>query len=98
MWLTEQADRYASDTSLTNRALEVFDTLALGGGSCSPSDYEAFGFNSAEAMRPYIKALEDANLAASSRDDTDKRRKTIILTPRGWLVRYARNGYNAPAF
>lgn len=96
VWLTEQADRYASDTSLTNRAWEVFDSLALGGGNCSPSDYETFGFNSAEAMRPYIKALEDANLAASSRDDTDKRRKTIVLTPRGWLVRYARNGYRAP--
>ena len=48
------------------------------------------------ALRPQIKALEDVNLVASAIDDTDKRRKTISITPRGWLVNYARNGYRVP--
>jgi hypothetical protein len=96
VWLTDQADKSANDTVLTPRAWELFDTLSALGGSCSPSDFQIFGFNSPEAMRSYVKALEDANLAVSTRDDTDKRRKTIGLTPRGWLVRYARSGYQPP--
>ena len=37
-------------------------------------------------------------LAVSAEDEGDKRRKTIYMTPRGWLVRYARNGYQPPAW
>lgn len=52
------------------------------GGTCSLSDNEAFGYSTPMALRPQIKALEDANLVVSSIDDTDKRRKTISVTPR----------------
>lgn len=93
VWLTEQADRYASDTQLTGRPWEVFNELCDRGGSCSPSDFEEFGFNSPMALRPHVKALESANLVQSSVEDTDKRRKTISVTPRGWLVRYSKTGY-----
>lgn len=96
VWVTEQADRAAGETSLGQRAWQVFDCLVGGGGSCSPSDYERFGFNSPMAMRPHVKALEDVNLVQSSVDDTDKRRKTIAVTPRGWLVNYHRTGYAVP--
>ena len=44
-------------------------------------------------MRPHIHALEEANLVTSVIDETDNRRKTISLTPRGWLVQYKLNDY-----
>lgn len=96
VWLTEQADRALSATKLGERAWSVFDQLAKLGGGCSPSDYYRFDFNSSMAMRPHVKSLEDVNLVRSSIDETDKRRKTIMITPRGWLVRYAQTGYKLP--
>jgi len=96
VWLTEQADRYSAETRLGDRAWGLFEGIAALGGSLSPSDYEQFDFNSYNAMRPHVKALEDANLVQSSVDDTDRRRKTIVMTPRGWLVHYARTGYQLP--
>jgi len=96
-WLTDQADKYQNDTTLGKRAWEVFDRLAVRGGWCSPADYEEFTFNSKDSMRPHIRVLEQANLVFTSiNDDSDKRRKTIFMTPRGWLVRYARAGYRVP--
>ena len=97
VWLTETADKYRDQTRLGQAAWRVFETLAELGGTCSPSDNEMFGYNTPMALRPQIKALEDVNLVVSSIDDTDKRRKTISITPRGWLVQYARSGYRAPA-
>ncbi|MGH3903426.1 MAG: hypothetical protein ACRDTE_04435 [Pseudonocardiaceae bacterium] len=98
VWLTEIADRHVKDTNLGNRAWDVFDQLASHKGWCSPSDFADYGFNSTAAMRPHIRSLERENLVITSlNDDSDKRRKTIMMTPRGWLVRYARNGYVPPA-
>lgn len=93
VWLTEKADDYHNQTQLGHAAWRVFGKLAELGGTCSPSDNEVFGYNAPVALRPQIKALEDANLVVSSIDETDKRRKTISITPRGWLVEYARAGY-----
>ena len=45
------------------------------------------------ALRPQVKALEDVNLVVSAIDESDKRRKTISVTPRGWLVNYKLTGY-----
>ncbi len=92
-WFGEMAHRYAADaasSALTPRPWKLFDDLCAHGGSCSPGDFAAYGFNSPEAMRPQVKSLEDANLLSSTIDDDDKRRKTIALTSVGWLVRYAR--------
>ena len=44
-------------------------------------------------MRPHVRALEEANLVHSLIDETDHRRKTISVTPRGWLVQYKLNDY-----
>ena len=73
----------------------MLDELAGLGGSCSPSDYEAFEFNSAAAFRAPVKALEDSNLVISSKADSDKRRKTVSMTSRGWLVMHAREGQSS---
>lgn len=92
-WLADQADRHLAETNLGQAAWRVFDSLVALGGTCSPSDHEKFGYKTPMALRPQIKALEDVNLIDSAVDDVDKRRKTISISPRGWLVRYARAGY-----
>jgi hypothetical protein len=90
-WVAELAKRYLNDTiSVKDRAWKVFDDLVAFGGSCSPSDHEAFGYDSTMALRPQVKSLEDAQLVLSTREDADQRRKTISITPKGWLVHYAR--------
>jgi hypothetical protein len=97
VWLADRADLHRRDTELGNRAWQVFDQLADRYGWCSPSDFEAFGFRGQNVMRTHIKALEAQNLVTTSvHDENDKRRKTIMMTPRGWLVRYARCGYRPP--
>lgn len=97
VWLTDQADKYQKVTRIGGRAWEVFDHLADRDGWCCLDDYEEFGFNSKDAMRPHITALYDQNLVFMAiNDDSDQRRKTIVMSPKGWLVRYARAGYRAP--
>lgn len=96
-WLADRAQRHLeATTSVKARAWQLFDDLVSLGGSCSPSDYETFGFNSPMAMRPHVKDLEEANVVISSVADADQRRKHIALTSRGWLVNYQRSGYQAP--
>jgi hypothetical protein len=93
-WLRQAADRHHRDThGVGRRAWEVFEGLVVLDGRCSPGDYEQFGFNSPMAMRPHIRSLEEANLVQSAIDDTDHRRKTIAITPRGWLVQYKLSNY-----
>jgi hypothetical protein len=97
VWFAEMADKHHHETDLRNRAWQLFDSLADGGGSCSPGDFARFGFNSAAAMRTHVKALEQETLVYSSvTEDEDRRRRTIVMTPRAWLVRYARAGYRSP--
>ncbi|MBM5817672.1 MAG: hypothetical protein FJ083_14125 [Cyanobacteria bacterium K_Offshore_surface_m2_239] len=67
----------------------VFENAIKQDGVFSPGDYESFQFNSLQAFRPYVKALEDAGLLVSTHDEGDKRRKTIQVTALGWLVKFA---------
>lgn len=93
-WMAETADRYEQDTSgVGNRAWRVFDDLIAQGGAASPSEYEQFGYETQQAMRPQLKLLEDANLIESAIDESDKRRRTIVVTSRGWIVNYKRSGF-----
>ncbi|PZW95272.1 hypothetical protein DFS28_10782 [Pseudomonas sp. 478] len=93
-WMAELAEQYNHDTTgVGGRAWGVFEKLATLGGSISPSQYEEFGFESNQAMRPHLRDLEEANLIESAIDETDKRRKTIGITSRGWIVNYKRSGY-----
>jgi hypothetical protein len=97
VYLALMAERYFLETEISPRAWRVFDKLVELGGSCSPSDFAEFEFESNAAMRPHVKNLEEANLVVSSVDESDRRRKTIGISPRGWFVEYHRSGYTIPA-
>jgi hypothetical protein len=75
---------------LRPRAWEIFEHAVAIGGTFSPSDYDKFGANSVSAIRPHVKDLEDVGLLRSTQDEGDKRRKTIQITTKGWLVTHAR--------
>lgn len=88
LWLREQAEAAhdAVRQELRPKAMEVFQHSVKVGGVFSPSDFEEFGFNSIPAFRPHIRDLEAVGLLVSTQDDGDKRRKTIQVTPKGWMV------------
>ena len=93
-WFDEECTRAASAAgkSLGNRAWKTFGKAVKKGGSFSPSDFEEFGFENMQALRPSVRDLEQVDLLVSTQDDTDKRRKTIQVTPKGWMVARARSG------
>lgn len=88
-WLNEQAksNYEAVKLQLRPRAWEVF-SVGVALQIFSPGDYELFGFNSIQAMRTHIRGLEEAGLLVSTQDDGDRRRKTIQVTSKGWLVQH----------
>lgn len=90
-WIQERAKVSREETQIGNRAWSVFNTLAERGGKASPGDYSDYGFESSQAMRPHIKNLEEAQLVSSTSDENDKRRRTIVITARGWLVHFSNN-------
>ncbi|MGC9449215.1 hypothetical protein [Cereibacter johrii] len=87
-WLDEELTStfQAVQAEIRPRALEVFE-IACQFEVFSPSDCVQFGFKDPSAMRPHIKSLESVGVLRSAIDDTDKRRKTIQVTPKGWKVR-----------
>ncbi|MGG6313671.1 hypothetical protein [Paenibacillus macerans] len=89
-WVIEQCHQLSSIIQIQPRSWKVFDQLVKNEGISAPSEYESYGFNSVEALRPHIKSLEDNELVTSTRDEGDNRRKTIQLTANGWLVALAR--------
>lgn len=95
-YLATLSRQYTDATEVSDRAWGVFDRLVELGGSCSPSDHAEFGLESSRALRPHVKNLEEANLLQSSLDKSDRRRKTISLSPRGWFVQYHRSGHQLP--
>lgn len=94
-WLAEEADEFRASTRPTPKPWEVFEKIIDEGGIVAPSDHAKFGYDRPEAMRPQVKTLEEAGLVESSMDETDLRRRTISVTPKGWLVNYSRRGYPA---
>ncbi|MFL7903600.1 hypothetical protein ACJ41P_20865 [Azospirillum argentinense] len=96
-WFAHVAEEALTSTmDVTPRAWKLFDEIAERPEGCSPGDFEDFGFNSGPAMQPHLRTLEQARLIDSTTADTDRRRKTINLTTRGWIVRYHRCGYQLP--
>ena len=89
-WLTDKCrSAYeAARATVGARAWDVFTDSVVLDGLFAPSDFEHFGFNSSQAFRPHVKDLEDAGLVVSTKDEGDRRRKTIQVTPRGWLVNH----------
>jgi len=94
VWFADQAETALQDSSdVGQRAWEVFDGIGDRKEGISPGDFEDFNFNSPQALQPHLRSLEQAALIESSTDEIDKRRKTITLTPRGWVVRYRRRNF-----
>jgi hypothetical protein len=88
-WLHSQVDEaYRTSVDfLGKRAFEVFE-VACEKEAFSPSDHAEFGYESMQAMRPQIQALETAGLLVSTQDEADKRRRTVQVVPKGWKVQY----------
>ena len=74
---------------LKPRSLKLFNDIIKYGGVLSPSDFDKFGFNSLQALRPQVLELEKVAMLTSTVDESDNRRKTIQVTPKGWLTSYA---------
>lgn len=89
-WLEMTSTRKVNSvrTQIKPRTFSVFKKSIKIGGAFSPSDFEIFGFNTLQAMRPHISLLEESRLVTSSIDESDKRRKTIQVTAEGWLFNY----------
>lgn len=95
-WLKMEHGSVMNDVQkrVKKTAWKVFDKAVELGGQFAPGDFDDFGFNSASALRTHILALEGTGLISSSVDETDSRRKSISITPRGWMVHHARtNGF-----
>lgn len=89
-WLAREATEITDAIVLQPRMWTLFDDLAQMGGTCSPSDYEALGFNSAQRMRSNFAELQRAGLIDAEIDEDDQRRRTVAITAKGWLVNHAR--------
>lgn len=90
-WLQSEADSIMASVEgqLRPRALKLFNNIIGYGGIFSPSDFNKFDFNSIAALRPQVLELERVALLSSTIDESDNRRKTIQVTPKGWLTSYA---------
>jgi hypothetical protein len=91
-WLNSQARERLDATAkiVKPRAWTLFDAIVASQGECAPGDYEAYRLKTAQAMRAHLVKLEAVGLLQSIRDEDDNRRKTIVVTPMGWLVDYGR--------
>lgn len=89
-WLKEQCESEfeAIQKQLRPSAFRVFQQAVKIGGVFSPSDFELFGFKGIPQFRPSIRDLEAVGLLVSTRDEGDKRRKTIQVTAKGWKVNH----------
>jgi DNA-binding MarR family transcriptional regulator len=69
-------------------------------GEFAPSDFPRFGLDTPQALRNYLKSLEGVDVIVSIRDETDKRRKRIQVTAKGWFLLHslgaANNDKNLP--
>ena len=96
-WMANTAEGYLADIrGVGARAWEVFDGIVSRGGSISPADFGEFGFETPQAMRGQMQALEGSMLVETSVDETDRRRRLIEVTSKGWIVNYERSGYKTP--
>jgi hypothetical protein len=76
---------------VTPAAWRVFEKAIELGGRFSPGQHQEFNYDTPQALRPNVLQLEKVDLLSSARDDTDQRRKTIYVTSKGHLAKYARD-------
>ena len=89
-WVDRLAEKSARDVRLQARMWRLLEDLATAGGTAAPGDHETYGFNDRTHMRKNVVELERFDLAISSRDEIDGRRRSISLTSKGWLVHFAK--------
>jgi hypothetical protein len=100
-WLKQAcSDRLeAARPYVSPRPWRLFKDIAASTGQCSPGAFTEFGFVTQQAMRAQVISLENARLVISVRNEDDNRRKTIYITPAGWMVDYAlRSGIGTFSF
>ncbi|MFF0257617.1 hypothetical protein ACFYR2_02085 [Streptomyces microflavus] len=96
-WLEDLALKHESSVKMQPRTWKLLEDLAAFGGTCSPSDFDQFGFNDRAHMRKNVVELERYSVVISSKDDDDQRRRSIEITSKGWLVHYSRaHGLSSP--
>lgn len=91
-WLVEYAVEKNKDIQrhITKKPLEVLaSAIRIFEGEFYQSEYDKFGFKTANALRPHLSTLEAHGLIDSSRDEEDKRRLSISVTGRGWLMHWS---------
>lgn len=91
-WLKAKAiaTRKSIETHVGKKAMDLLAIAASNhGGEFTPSDFTSLGFNSVQALRSQVKSLEDVGVVESSRDESDQRRRSIMVTGKGWLVHWA---------
>lgn len=91
-WLVQEARSAFEDCDVQvgARAWQMFDMACDTLPEFGPGDYSVFGFQSSQAMVPHVASLENNGLVVSAVDETDRRRRTISVTPKGWFVRMHR--------
>ncbi len=77
--------RDSTESVLTKKTTLIF-RAACEMGEFAPSDYPKFGLDRPQALRNYLKSLESVDVIISIRDETDKRRKRIQVTAKGWFA------------
>lgn len=97
-WINRESRNCMNDCAghVGNRAWQLFDQVCREGRDFAPGEFARFGFNSQPVMVPHVGALEESGLVVSAIDETDRRRRTVSVTPKGWLVRFARMQERAP--
>ena len=92
-WLLTQSKAVyeACREEVGDRAWRLFEVACSKLPQFAPGDFSEFDFNSSQAMVPHVRSLENSGLLASEVDEEDNRRRTISVTPKGWLARYARS-------
>ena len=87
-WLEAELENsyLAVHSAIRPRAMKVFE-LACQYEVFSPSDCDQFGFETPQAMQPHIKSLEEVGILKTVFDESDKRRKSIHVSSKGWKVR-----------
>ena len=90
-WLKDTATEVydAVGAQLRPRAWQTFRRAIEIGGSFSPGQYKEFGLNSIPALRPSVRDLEGVGILQSTEDESDRRRRTISVLPKGWLLAHA---------
>lgn len=99
-WINESSrEEYKLlEAKLDSFAWMVFDAAVKQSGEFSRSDFETmiyrYGYEDSleeELLRNGVRQLLEYSLLGCNEDDRDSKRKNHYVTPRGWLVRYARD-------